>query len=98
MLGFHINYRRAAQNLVLTSPAEVVPSHQSVQNLQDGEDESYVDSYSHFSIHQEMLQVFNLLLHLGCAVWWPKLYHRGSESETKHIIHGGGAYFREGGY
>ena len=52
--------RQAAQNLVLANPAETVPTDKAVQYLQEGEDESYVDSYSHFSIHQDMLQVQNL--------------------------------------
>ncbi len=41
----------------MTSPAELAPTHRAIQCLQPGEDETYVDSYSHFSIHQEMLQV-----------------------------------------
>ena len=52
--------RQAAQNLVLASPAETIPTDKAVQYLQEGEDGSYVDSYSHFSIHQEMLQVQSL--------------------------------------
>ena len=39
------------------APASVTPSHERVQRLNADDDDAYVSSYSHFSIHEEMLQV-----------------------------------------
>ncbi|XP_050391709.1 protein arginine N-methyltransferase 3 isoform X1 [Patella vulgata] len=47
--------RSAAQKLMLAEPSVPV-GPPSVQNLQQDEDESYFDSYSHFGIHHQMLQ------------------------------------------
>ena len=33
------------------------PSHERVRHLNMDDDDAYVSSYSHFSIHEEMLQV-----------------------------------------
>ncbi len=35
----------------------VVPKHEAIQNLKDDDDDVYFGSYSHFSIHEDMLQV-----------------------------------------
>ena len=49
--------KEVAQSFMVGDVANVpvVPSHESIQNLKLGDDDTYFDSYGHFSIHQEML-------------------------------------------
>ena len=49
---------RVTANAVFSGATDTVqPSHEAIQNLKEGEDDVYFNSYGHFSIHAEMLKV-----------------------------------------
>ena len=64
-----LHFRELAKTLVLSSGPEPTPSHQAIQHLQDEEDDPYFGSYSHFSIHHEMLQVCKFYTDRSIALW-----------------------------
>ena len=49
--------RLVAKQMMMSDMPILPSSDQSIQHLKVGEDDSYFDSYGHFSIHQDMLQV-----------------------------------------
>ena len=59
---FILIYSLAAQNFLSLKCTSPTSDDNKIANLNADEDEGYFGCYSHFSIHQEMLQVNKIVL------------------------------------